>query len=93
MATGGTHDEQNDRPRSPCSTLVASCCARRAIEPEFAVGKAPGCVLLEDVNGDGKFDLAVANEQGSSVSVLLADGKGRLLAIARLAISRWPESE
>ena len=59
-----------------CSTLVASCCAPRAIEPEFAVGKAPGCVLLEDVNGDGKFDLAVANEQGSSVSVLLADGKG-----------------
>jgi FG-GAP-like repeat len=59
-----------------CLTLVGSCCAPRSIEPEFAVGKAPGCVLVQDLNGDGKFDLAVANEQGSSVSVLLAGGKG-----------------
>ena len=36
----------------------------------------PGTILVEDLNGDGRLDLVVANEKGSSVSVLLNDGKG-----------------
>ena len=46
-----------------CLALVASCSARRSSELHFAVGRAPGCVSVEDFNGDGKLDLVVANEQ------------------------------
>jgi len=56
--------------------FVASCSAPLSSEPHFSVGRAPGCVLVEDFNGDGKFDLVVANEHGSDASVLLGDGKG-----------------
>jgi hypothetical protein len=59
-----------------CVSFVASCTARPSGERHFRVGRAPGCVLVEDVNGDGSLDLVVANEKGSSVSVLLGDGKG-----------------
>jgi hypothetical protein len=59
-----------------CVMFVASCSARRSSEQRFAVGSAPGIVLVEDLNGDGRLDLVVANEKGSDVSVLLSDGKG-----------------
>ena len=42
----------------------------------FPVGTAPGSVEIADVNGDGKPDLVVANEQGGDVTILLGDGKG-----------------
>jgi len=59
-----------------CLPLVASCSAPRSSEPKFAVGRAPGYVLVEDFNGNGNLDMVVANEQGGDVSVLLGDGKG-----------------
>ncbi len=59
-----------------CVPLIASCSAPLSSETHFAVGRAPGCVLVEDVNGDGKFDLVVANELGGDASVLLGDGNG-----------------
>jgi elongation factor P hydroxylase/preprotein translocase subunit SecB len=37
----------------------------------FATGSFPESVALADVNGDGKLDLVVANENSNSVSVLL----------------------
>ena len=43
----------------------------------FPVGTAPGSVEIADLNGDGSFDLVVANEQSSNVSILLGDGKAR----------------
>jgi hypothetical protein len=42
----------------------------------FAVGTAPGIVEIADVNGDGKLDIIVANEQSNDVTILLGDGKG-----------------
>ncbi len=59
-----------------CVSFVASCIAPRSSDRHFAVGRAPGSVLVEDFNGDGRLDLVVANEKGGSVSVLLDDGKG-----------------
>lgn len=44
-------------------------------EPIF-VGKQPGSLASGDFDGDGKLDLAVANQGGNSVSILLGDGKG-----------------
>ena len=41
----------------------------------FAVGATtPTSVVLADVNGDGRLDLATANEYSHTVSVLLGDG-------------------
>jgi hypothetical protein len=37
----------------------------------FAVGAFPRSVTTGDFNGDGQLDLAVANENSNSVSVLL----------------------
>ncbi len=59
-----------------CVLFVASCNAHRSSELHFAVGRAPGSVLVEDLNADGRLDLVVANEKGSDVSVLLNDGNG-----------------
>jgi hypothetical protein len=43
---------------------------------EFAVGQSPNSVSVGDLNGDGAPDLAVANSNSQSVSVLLGDGAG-----------------
>ncbi len=40
-------------------------------------GTAPGSIEIADFNGDGKFDVVVANEQSNDVSILLGDGKGK----------------
>lgn len=40
------------------------------------VGTAPGSVEVADVDGDGRPDLVVANEQSNNVTILLGDGKG-----------------
>jgi hypothetical protein len=47
----------------------------QAAQP-FTVGTAPTWVVVADFNGDGRKDLAVANDQSNSVSVLLGNGNG-----------------
>src|SRR5262249_5106806 len=42
----------------------------------YRVGDEPSSVAVGDFNGDGKPDLAVSNEIGSSFSVLLGNGDG-----------------
>jgi hypothetical protein len=39
-------------------------------------GKGPGPIAITDVNGDGKPDILVANQESENLSVLLGDGKG-----------------
>ncbi len=59
-----------------CVLFVSSCHAPRSNDRHFAVGRSPGSVLVGDLNGDGRLDLAVANEKSNDVSILLDDGKG-----------------
>jgi len=42
----------------------------------ITVGAKPVALALADLNGDGKKDLVVANQDGNSVSVLLGNGSG-----------------
>lgn len=41
-----------------------------AAKSDFTVGTSPRCVLIQDLNSDGKQDLAVANAGSNSVSLL-----------------------
>jgi len=46
----------------------------------FAVGKLPRAVVVGDFNGDGIPDLAIANNQDNTVTVLLGNGSGGFTA-------------
>ncbi len=43
---------------------------------DFPVGPQPTSVAVGDFNGDGKLDLAVANQGSNNVSILLGNGDG-----------------
>jgi hypothetical protein len=43
---------------------------------DYGTGDAPYCVAIGDLNGDGRLDLATANEESNTVSVLLGNGDG-----------------
>ncbi|MEP6685959.1 MAG: FG-GAP-like repeat-containing protein [Verrucomicrobiota bacterium] len=49
-------------------------------QTNFAVGAVPLEVAVGDFNGDGKQDLAVANQGSDNVSILLGDGTGNFSA-------------
>jgi hypothetical protein len=44
---------------------------------DFPTGMSPAGMATGDFNGDGHFDVAVANQSDNTVSILLGDGKGR----------------
>jgi hypothetical protein len=63
---------------------IISCHAQmRPSEPpnvpdaRMAVGTEPNSVEAADLNGDGSFDLVVANVGSNDVTILLGDGKGK----------------
>ena len=53
------------------TTVPGAAAPSFATKQDFATGEAPLFVALGDLNGDGKLDLAVANLNVSTVSVLL----------------------
>jgi uncharacterized protein (UPF0548 family) len=61
-----------------------------AFAGHFAVGLAPYSVAVGDFNGDGKPDLAVANDGSNSVSVLLGNGDGTFKAAKNFAVDTDP---
>ncbi|MCK6555502.1 VCBS repeat-containing protein [Candidatus Binatia bacterium] len=52
----------------------------------------PVALGIADLNGDGKLDIAVANESGSNVSILLGDGNFEFTAGAIVPASGNPEA-
>jgi VCBS repeat-containing protein len=56
----------------------------------FTVGENPNSVAVGDFNGDGDPDLAVANEFGGSVSVLLGGAGGGFSAATNIATGGYP---
>ena len=47
---------------------------------DYDVGHAPVSVVIADFNGDGKPDLAVANQKDGTISILLGNGDGTFVA-------------
>ena len=60
----------------------------------FGVGSGPFSVAVGDFNGDGKLDLATANNSSSNVTVLLGDGSGGFTAApgSPFAVGSGPNS-
>jgi hypothetical protein len=58
----------------------------------YATGRLPASVAIGDLNGDGKQDLATANVQANTVSVLLNRGNGRFRARRDYRTGRSPIS-
>jgi len=63
---------------------IALCCnapsqdasSRTTKVSRFRTGNAPGFIVIDDFNRDGKPDIAAANEQSNNVTILLGDGMG-----------------
>jgi hypothetical protein len=47
-----------------------------AVQPPIAVGTHPFAIVAADFNKDGKIDLAVANRDDNTISILLGNGDG-----------------
>ena len=55
-------------------------------------GRQPNSVAVGDFNGDGKLDLAVANGDSNTVSILLGDGTGHFTLASSPATGTGPGS-
>lgn len=55
------------------STRLQSSAGAFALPTRFGVGRGPANLVVQDVNGDGRPDLVVANADDHTVSVRLAD--------------------
>jgi hypothetical protein len=60
--------------------------------PVFPVGDGPWQIVAADFNADGLMDMATANFDDSTVSVLLATGQGSFVASASLPVGSHPDS-
>jgi elongation factor P hydroxylase len=60
--------------------------------PLMPVGDGPSAIAVDDLNGDGKPDLAVANREGDTVSVLVNQGNGTFAPKVDYAAGLYPTS-
>jgi dienelactone hydrolase len=58
----------------------------------YTVGNGPWDVAVGDFNGDGKLDLAVANNADSTVSILTGNGNGTFKPLGTVAVGLSPQS-
>jgi VCBS repeat-containing protein len=63
-----------------------------ATKVDYATGLSPSSVTSADVNGDGKFDLIVANHGSNTVSVLKNSGDGTFATKVDYATGSEPSS-
>jgi Bacterial Ig-like domain (group 3)/FG-GAP-like repeat len=56
----------------------------------YAVGSSPVYIMQRDVNGDGKTDLIVVNQNSDSVSILLGKGDGTFATAKQFAAGYKP---
>ncbi len=59
---------------------------------DFGAGRGPLSVAVGDFNGDGALDLAVANANFNTVSVLLGNGDGTFQAAQNFGAGSFPVS-
>jgi hypothetical protein len=64
---------------------------RQAIIETVAPGVGRRSLVVEDFNGDGRLDLAVANAGSNAVSILLGNGDGTFQPAAEYAVGQSPK--
>src|SRR5438046_12788 len=74
------------------TTPAQAQCPNFGAATNFAVGTGPVSVAIGDFNGDGKNDLAVANNGANNVSILLGTGLGTFGVPANFSVGSGPES-
>jgi hypothetical protein len=71
---------------------MAACAGGFVTAPTYTVGSYPSSVAVSDFNGDGIADLAVANTDDSTVSILLGNGDGTFQPALSYAVGSNPAS-
>jgi hypothetical protein len=85
------------RRRPPASRLCLEALEDRCLlsfspAVNYPVGLSPQAVVTGDFNGDGRLDLAVANQSSSTVSILLGNADGAFQAAQNFATGAGPQS-
>jgi hypothetical protein len=80
----GGNDERKFSTDS-ISILIGDGTGSFAAPTSFEVGDSPGSIVVDDLDGDGDLDVAVANFASQYISLLLGDGAGAFAAQVRLA--------
>lgn len=75
---------------SPSSSLTAQAIFNGP--RDYLVGSYPDSLVVGDFNGDGRPDLATANQFSNNVSVLLQNSDGTFAATADYAVGKGPVS-
>src|SRR6185437_9293948 len=80
---GQRHHRRRSSPRAAThernlEVLEDRCLLSFSPAVSYSVGTNPQAVVTADINHDGRLDLAVANVESDSVSVLLGNGNGSL---------------
>src|SRR6266481_7907382 len=78
--------------RLTITTPVTCLPVRFATATNYITGEFPESLVVGDFNGDGKQDLAVANNGSDNVSILLGDGMGHFSAPENFAVGPQPSS-
>jgi hypothetical protein len=65
-------------------------CSNFLVAPAVPVGAGPVAVAVADLNADGKSDLAVINDVGNSVSILLGSGTGTFTTLMEYVAGLHP---
>ncbi len=75
-------------------TVTPQACSPATFSPAVnsGVGTSPRSTAIGDFNGDGKQDLAVANQGSNNVSVKLGDGAGGFGAATNFTVGSTPFS-
>ena len=80
------------------AVLVFAAAPALAVTPKFSalagftVGDSPHSVVVGDFNGDGKPDVVTASHTGSTISVLLGLGNGKLAAARSVTVGLHPSA-
>jgi len=85
------------RRRPPASRLCLEALEDRCLlsfSPAviYPVGLSPQAVVTSDFNGDGRLDLAVANQASNTVSILLGNANGTFQPAQNFATGAGPHS-